>query len=79
MTFEEAMQILAALDKEGVEYVLVGSMGMAAQGIVRATRDVDLFVSPRPENVERLKRVLRALFDDPNVAEISADDLGGVY
>ena len=37
MTFEEAQQILAALERAGVEYVLVGAMAMAAQGLVRGT------------------------------------------
>jgi len=54
MTFEEAKEILAALERERVRYVLVGSMAMAAQGLVRATRDIDFFVSPDPENVERI-------------------------
>ena len=79
MTFEEAKVILAAFERERVDYVLVGSMAMAAQGIVRATRDIDFFVSPRPENVERLRAALMSLFDDPNVAEITSEDLGGDY
>ena len=45
MTFVEAMQVLSAFERHGVAYVLVGSMAMAAQGIARATRDLDLFVS----------------------------------
>jgi hypothetical protein len=79
MTFDEAKTILAALEREGVRYVLVGSMGMAAQGLVRATRDIDFFVSPDPENVDRLKRALKSVFDDPRIDEISADDLSGAY
>jgi len=79
MTFEEAKEILAALDREGVRYVLVGSMAMAAQGLVRATRDMDFFVSPDPENVERLKKALMSVFDDPRINEIAAEDLGGAY
>jgi hypothetical protein len=79
MTFDEAKTILAALEREGVRYVLVGSMGMAAQGLVRATRDIDFFVSPDPDNVERLKRALKSLFDDPRIDEISGDDLRGEY
>jgi hypothetical protein len=43
------MRILAALDREGVRYVLIGSMAMAAQGLIRATRDIDFFVSPDPD------------------------------
>jgi hypothetical protein len=55
-------------------------MAMAAQGIVRATRDADFFVAPDEQNVERLRRALKSLFDDdPNVDEITAADLGGDY
>ncbi len=79
MTFEEAKTILRALEREGARYALVGSMAMAAQGLVRATRDMDFFVSPEPENIERLKRALRAVFNDPNIDQISATDLAGDY
>lgn len=80
MDFEEAIQILREFEREGVRYVLVGSMAMAAHGLVRATRDMDFFVSPDAENVERLKRALKVVFaGDPNLDQISAEDLGGDY
>ena len=79
MTFEEAKVILHALERERVEYVLVGSMAMAAQGIVRATRDMDFFVSAQPENVERLKRALSSLYQDPSIDQIASGDLSGDY
>ncbi|HMB69177.1 MAG TPA: nucleotidyl transferase AbiEii/AbiGii toxin family protein, partial [bacterium] len=80
MDFDEAIRILAAFGREGVRYVLVGSMAMAAHGLVRATRDMDLFVSPDPDNVERLRRALRSLFEgDRSVDEITSEDLGGGY
>jgi hypothetical protein len=80
MDFGELRRILAAFEREGVRYVLVGSMAMAAQGIVRATRDADFFVAPDEQNVERLRRALKSLFeDDPNVDQITAADLGGEY
>lgn len=52
---------------------------MAAWGVTRATNDMDLFVLPEPENVERLKAALRSVFDDPCIEEISADELAGEY
>ena len=80
MDFEEAKQILRAFEREEVQYVLVGSMAMAAQGLVRATRDMDFFVAPDSQNVERLRRALRHVFgDDPNLEQITADDLAGDY
>jgi len=80
MDLNAAKRILAAFERESVKYVLVGSMAMAAQGLVRATRDLAFFVSPEPENVERLKRALRLLYDDdPNLDQISAEELAGDY
>lgn len=78
--FEETKRILGAMEREGVRYVLIGAMAMAAQGLVRATHDLDFFVSPEAENVDRLKRAFKSLFDDdPNVDDISAADLSGDY
>src|SRR5436305_4968589 len=80
MDLEEAKRILAAFEREGVEYVLIGSMAMAAQGLIRATRDLDFFVAPTEANVDRLRRALRSLYDDdPNVTQITAADLAGDY
>jgi len=75
----QAMSVLQALDRQRVEYVLVGSMAMAAQGLVRATRDMDIFVNPSEANVTRLKTALRELFDDPEVEGIRSDELAGEY
>lgn len=80
MDFEEVYQILVALEQAQVRYVLVGSMAMAAQGLIRATRDMDIFVSPDAANVERLRSALRQVFGgDAHIEEISADDLQGAY
>jgi hypothetical protein len=75
----EAIRILSALQREAVDYVLVGSMGMAVLGVIRATRDIDVFVDPTPENIARLRRALDSVFHDPSIAEITSDDLGGDY
>jgi hypothetical protein len=79
MTFAEALSILAAFERHGVAYVLVGSMAMAAQGIVRATRDMDIFIDADEPNVARLKAALKELFDDPSIDRITAGDLSGDY
>jgi|SRR6185295_14637231 len=80
MELDEAKRILQAMKREGVRYILVGSMAMAFHGLVRATRDMDIFVAPDAENVDRLRRALAAVFDDdPNLAEITSEDLSGDY
>ena len=79
MTLEEAKAVLAALVEEKVEFVVIGSMAMAAQGLPRATHDLDFFVSPEIENLEALKRALFNLFEDPNVDQIDPWELAGDY
>jgi hypothetical protein len=77
--FSEAMRVLAAFARHQLQYVLVGSMAMAAQGLIRATRDMDVFVASDPANVEKLKAALRELFSDPSIEEIRSGDLEGDY
>ena len=79
MEFEQTKRIFAAFDRHGVNYVLVGGMAMAAQGLVRATRDIDVVVSVEARNIDRLKAALQELFNDPEIDSIRADELAGDY
>ncbi|RPJ61329.1 MAG: hypothetical protein EHM23_07295 [Acidobacteria bacterium] len=80
MDFEKLLEFFRALEEEGVEYVLVGAVGLTVHGIVRATQDVDVFVRPVEENVRRLRVALRRVFPtDSSIDEISASDLAGEY
>lgn len=76
---DRLLELVRALEREGVDYALFGAVALGLHGLVRATEGVDLFVRATTENVERLKRAFRALWDDPAIDEISAADLGGDY
>jgi hypothetical protein len=79
MQLDDIVRIVRALEAEGVRYAVFGAMALAAHGLDRATRDLDLFVDPSEENVARLRRALQEAFDDPAIAEITAADLAGEY
>lgn len=79
MRLDDVLSILEALEREGVRYAVFGAMALAAHGIDRATRDLDLFVAADEDNVARLRRALMSVFDDPAIADIRASDLGGEY
>lgn len=79
MRFDDVTSLLAAFKHEGVRYVLIGSMAMAARGIVRATQDIDFFVDPDPDNVDRLRRALHSVYDDDSIEQITSADLAGPY
>ena len=79
MDLDDVLSVLAALERAGVRYALFGGLAMAAHGFDRATRDLDLFVDPDEANVARLRGALSSVYDDPDIAEITAEDLGGAY
>ncbi|MCK6556289.1 hypothetical protein L6Q96_17170 [Candidatus Binatia bacterium] len=72
-------EIFRALHDQAVDYAVFGAVALGLHGLARATGDLDLFVRPEAENIERLKTGLRSVFDDPSIDEISADDLCGDY
>ena len=77
---DEVMRVLRAFQAAGLEYVLIGAAAMGFHGLVRATEDLDLFIRATPENIEKLRSALRAAYEgDPNIDEISSEDLLGEY
>jgi hypothetical protein len=73
--FDDVLRVIEALNSAGVEYVVIGGVGLNVHGIIRATEDLDLFVRPDAGNVARLRSALKAVWSDPSIEEITADDL----
>ena len=77
---DEIIRVLRAFEAAGLEYVLIGATAMGFHGLVRATEDLDIFIRPTAENIERLRAALRQAYDgDPHINEISSADLLGEY
>lgn len=79
MDYDLTKKVLAALEREGVRYKIFGAVALNLHGLARATEDLDVFVAPEPENIERLRAALRSVFEDPHIDEIRTDDLLGEY
>jgi hypothetical protein len=77
--FDRILSIVEALNREGVEYMVFGGVAVNLHGLPRTTEDVDFFVDPSPENVARIKRAFRSLWDDPFLDEIQDGDFVGDY
>lgn len=75
MDLDEVHRVLESLEREKVDYAVFGAMAMNLHGLVRATEDLDLFVRPDRQNLERLKRALRQVYDDPSIEDIDVDEL----
>lgn len=79
MTFEEFLSVvLAALEDEGVPYMLTGSVASSRYGEPRATNDVDAVVDPSPAQLDsfvgRLRRA--GLYVDLDVARTALAERG---
>lgn len=79
MDYDLTRQVLAALEREQVDYVVFGAVALNLHGLPRATENLDIFIAPERDNIDRLKAALRSVFDDPSIDEITADDLLGEY
>jgi hypothetical protein len=66
-------RLLLILNAHGVDYLIVGAHALAAYGHVRATKDLDLWVRPEPQNAEKVLAALSA-FGAP-VGDLTLEDL----
>jgi hypothetical protein len=66
--FEDILSLFAEHD---VRYLIVGGLAFIYHAKPRYTKDIDLWVDPSPDNVERVNRAL-AEFGSPSL--IDADD-----
>ena len=70
---QDFRDLLAEFNAHGVEYIVVGAHALAAHGRVRATKDLDVWIQPSPDNAKRAMAALAA-FGAP-LHELSESDL----
>ena len=73
--FDRFLEVIKALNEEEVEYILIGGYAVVLHGFSRATQDIDLFINPNEENIERLKSALMKHFSDDSIEEITLSEL----
>jgi len=55
---QDFKEFLRLLDSEKIEYLLIGGYGVWLYGHIRSTKDMDIWVSIAPENLDRLIEAL---------------------
>lgn len=66
------VDLIRTFNEHQVDYLIVGAHALAAHGHVRATKDLDVWVRPDPENAKRVFTAL-AVFGAP-LDQVSIDD-----
>lgn len=59
--------LFSELERESVEYVLVGGWAVAFHGRPRATKDIDFVLRGTPENLDRAARALASFGAPPSL------------
>lgn len=72
---DDFLDMLAALERAGAEFLVVGAHAMAVQGVPRATGDLDIWVSPERGNAGRVWQALLAFGAPVAAMGVSVDDL----
>ena len=67
---EDFKEFLKLLDAKKVDYLLIGGYAVGYHGYVRATADMDVWISAKHENAAKTVSALREFgFDFPNLSE----------
>jgi len=64
---ESVKAIVEALNEAGVRYLVVGGLAVVAHGYLRYTKDVDLVIQLRPDNLRRAFEGLAGLGYRPGI------------
>ena len=77
--FDKFFKVFKALEKQNVDYILVGGVALVLHGMQRLTQDIDIFLSIVPENIEKLKNALFNVFQDDDLTTESCRARFGLY
>jgi len=63
-------QIFTSLNKENVNYLVVGGVALVLHGVVRFTADLDLMLSPETANLQKFLNVIKKLNYKPKLPQM---------
>ena len=73
--FNKFIKVFEALEREEVDYILIGGFAVILYGLPRVTEDIDLFIKPDENNIKKLKKALYSVYKDESIEEITFDML----
>lgn len=72
MVNRDYRDLFAEFNARNVEFLIVGAFALAVHGHVRATKDLDVWVRPSPDNAERVLKAVREF--GGSIEGLSAED-----
>ncbi|MCP4971588.1 MAG: hypothetical protein GY932_13470 [Arcobacter sp.] len=73
--YNKFIELITLFNENDVEYILIGGMAINLHGFSRNTEDIDIFVNPTKENINRFRKSLFDVFQDKDIEEITIEEL----
>jgi predicted nucleotidyltransferase len=72
---DKVYKIIATLNKNHVQYIIIGGYAIVLHGFLRATEDLDLLLEMTSENVKLFQSSLKEIYHDDEIEEINFNEL----
>lgn len=72
---EKVPKIIESLNRNEVQYVIIGGYAVILHGYLRATEDLDLVLLMTEENINKFQKALKEMYDDKDIDEINYNEL----
>lgn len=69
------LKLCEAFNEEKVKYAVAGGFAVVMHGLARMTEDIDFFIDDSEYNIERLRKALKSIYDDPSIDELTTDNI----
>lgn len=68
-------RLIDKLNKDGVQYIVIGGFAVILFGLPRTTEYIDLLLKDDEENIKKFRDALRSLYNDDAINEITRQEL----
>jgi len=72
---DKVYKIIATLNKNHVQYIIIDGYAIVLHGFLRATEDLDLLLEMTSENVKLFQSSLKEIYHDDEIEEINFNEL----
>lgn len=72
---DKFFELIDELDRNDVEYILIGGFAVILYGLPRTTGDIDLVIKRDVDNIRKLRETLKKLYAEDEIDEITAEEL----
>ena len=69
------LKIIEQLEKEQVDFIIIGGMAVILYGMPRTSEDLDILVKMKSENIQKIRNALSNIFSDSEIKEITFNEL----